>query len=309
MDRRILLAPAAVGACLAILAGCASGGSGDASGSADAETDVSTSADTSLPREGGRVDAQVVDSGRPSTDASSPDANLDGLAEVSPPDSGALADGSTIAVDAVAPDGSAWDAMADSASPDASTPDARVPDASDAASVGVITGGPCVSGAAGATAVRIEWIDANGNADVQWVVEGDPDTSNDFAGAYGYQIGFTPSYVDQFLAQGGVGLDDSDFVDISLSTAGITSIASATLSIYGRSYDVSSNGSFNWQTFDGTGQTPTDFVSNVPPYQWYSADMTTEIGPGETNVLVRIKAGPSSDALVVNQIEICLVAD
>jgi hypothetical protein len=36
--------------------------------------------------------------------------------------------------------------------------------------------------------------------------------------------------------------------------------------------------------------------------------MTTEIGPGENNVLVRIKAGPSSDSLVVNQVEICLVA-
>lgn len=71
---------------------------------------------------------------------------------------------------------------------------------------------------------------------------------------------------------------------------------------------MSASGSFNWQTFDGIGQTATDFVSNVPPYQWYSADMTADIAPGENNVLVRIKAGPSSDSLVVNEVEICLLA-
>lgn len=212
--------------------------------------------------------------------------------------------------DTVADAGSDVDAGSDSA-PDAvadSAPESAPPDASDGSTVGPITGGPCSSGAPGATAIRIEFIDANGTADVQWLVEGDPDRSNDSAGTYGYVIGFAPSYVDMFLGAGGVALDDSDFIDIGMSTVGITSITSATLSLYGRSYDVSTNGSFDWQTFDGTGQTATDFVSNVPPYQWYSADMTTEVAPGENNVLVRIKAGPSSNSLVVNQVEICLVA-
>ena len=49
-------------------------------------------------------------------------------------------------------------------------------------------------------------------------------------------------------------------------------------------------------------------VSNVAPYQWYSADMTTEISPGNSNFLLRIKSGPNSDSLVVNRIELCLVA-
>jgi hypothetical protein len=35
--------------------------------------------------------------------------------------------------------------------------------------------------------------------------------------------------------------------------------------------------------------------------------MTTEIGPGE-NAKIRIKSGPNSDSLVVNRIELCLVA-
>ncbi len=76
----------------------------------------------------------------------------------------------------------------------------------------------------------------------------------------------SPSFVDMFLGEGGLQLDDSDFVDLELTTAGISQIASATLSIYGRSYNVDTSGSFNWQTFDGTGATPDNFVSNVAPY-------------------------------------------
>ena len=176
------------------------------------------------------------------------------------------------------------------------------------AAPGVITGGPCASGATGATAFRIRWADAQGEAYVVYEVDGLPQGSGDRAGAYGYVIGFTPSFVDPFLGDGGVQLDDSDFIDLQLSTAGVSSIAHATLAIYGRSYNVDTSGSFNWQTFVGTGSTDTDYVSNVAPYQWYPADMTTEIAPGDGNTLIRIKAGPSSNALVVNQIELCLVA-
>lgn len=182
--------------------------------------------------------------------------------------------------------------------------DAPVPDAP----AGIITGGPCLSGTAGATAYRVRWADGGGTAYPVYEVDGLPDTSRDHTAAYGYQIGFSPSFVDPFLGDGGLQLDDSDFVDIEISTAGISSITKATLSIYGRSYNTTASGSFNWQTFDGTGSTDTDFVSNLAPYQWYSADMTTEISPGDNNVLLRIKSGPSSDALVVNRIELCLVA-
>jgi hypothetical protein len=176
---------------------------------------------------------------------------------------------------------------------------------------GPITGGPCLSGAAGATAYRVRWIDAGGTAQVSYEVDGFPDKSRDKAGAYGYQIGFTPSFVDPFLGAGGVALDSSDFIDLELSTAGLAQITSATLSIYGRSYDTTASGSFDWQTFDGDqyNQTATDFVSNVAPYQWYSADMTAELAAGNAGDLIRIKAGPSSGSLVVNRIELCVVAN
>jgi len=173
---------------------------------------------------------------------------------------------------------------------------------------GVITGGPCMSGVAGATAYRIRWANAGGTAQVVYEVDGLPDHSRDHAGAFGFQIGFVPQFVDPFLGEGGLQLDGDDFVDLELTTAGVSAIANATLSIYGRSYDTTTSGSYNWQTFDGVGSSPTDSVSNVAPYRWYSADMTTEISPGDPNVLVRIKAGLSSGVLVVNRIEICMQA-
>jgi hypothetical protein len=77
----------------------------------------------------------------------------------------------------------------------------------------------------------------------------------------------------------------------------------------GRSFDVDTDGSFNWQTLLDTGTTATDFVSNVAPYVWYSADITSAVDAGDANLLIRIKAGPSSDSLVINQLELCLVAD
>jgi hypothetical protein len=68
------------------------------------------------------------------------------------------------------------------------------------------------------------------------------------------------------------------------------------------------SGSFNWLSFTDSGQTATDFVSNVPPYRWYLADIGDTIAAGDAGVRVRIKAGPSSGALAVNRIEICLAA-
>ena len=176
------------------------------------------------------------------------------------------------------------------------------------ASGGVITGGPCLSGQSGATAYRIRWANGGGTATPVYEVNGLPDHSRDHTGAFGYVIGFTPQFVDPFLGEGGLQLDDSDFVDIELTTVGLAQISNATLSIYGRSYNTTASGSFNWQTFVNTGETPTNSVSNVAPYHWYAGDMTSAITTGDHGVLIRIKAGPSSDALVVNRIELCMQA-
>lgn len=289
------------------VAACASGADDGAWGDAGSEAGSPSTSDASQPQADGATGHHDAGSGHdggsdghPASGDSGPGTSEGGAGEASVTEGGqgdaaATDTGTTTTVDSGSSTGP--DAAAD-----ASTHDSGM-------TVGPVTGGPCVSGAPGATAIRIEFIDAHGTADVRWLAEGMPDRSNDSAGAYGYTIPFSPPFVDPYLGAGGVGVDDSDFIDVSLSTVGLSSITSATLSIYGRSYDVSASASFWWQTFDGVGQTPTDFVSNVAPYQWYSADMTTEIGPGEGNVLIRIKAGPSSDSLVVNQVELCVVAN
>ncbi len=177
--------------------------------------------------------------------------------------------------------------------------------------IGPVTGGPCLSGAAGQTAYRVRWAGGSGASSTAYPVyetNGLPDHSRDHVGAYGYQIGFTPRYEDVFLAQGGLVLDGSDFVDIELSTVGLSSIQSITLAIYGRSFHTTTSGSFQWQTFEDVGAAPTNLVSNVAPYQWYRADATGMMSAGNGGVLLRIKAGPSSGVLVVNRIEICMQA-
>jgi hypothetical protein len=182
------------------------------------------------------------------------------------------------------------------------------PDGNGDASQGPISGGPCLSGAPGAAASRISFVDAGGEAQVTYEAWGLPDHSREQAGAYGYQIGFVPPFVDPFLAQGGLQLDSSDFIQLDLSTVGISTISAATLSVYGRSYSVDTDGSFSWQTFVDSGSTATDFVSNVPPYRWYSADVLSAIDAGNGGITLRIQAGPSSGALVVNAVELCLSA-
>ncbi|MGE0397366.1 MAG: hypothetical protein AB7T06_11640 [Kofleriaceae bacterium] len=195
---------------------------------------------------------------------------------------------------------------------DGATADSTMMPLPDAAPVGPITGGPCLSGAAGQTAYRVRWAGGSGASSTAYPVyekNGLPDHSRDHVGAYGYQIGFTPRYEDVFLAQGGLVLDSSDFVDIELSTVGLASIQSITLSIYGRSFNTTTPGSFTWQTFEDVGAAPQNLVSNSAPYEWYSADATGMMSAGNGGVLVRIKAGPSSGVLVVNRIEICMQAN
>jgi hypothetical protein len=240
--------------------------------------DTDGAAGTRGPGEGGKSDG-----GGPTSDGST------------------SSDGATSGGDGSANDGSS----ADGAARDGSTGlDATF----DTGGGGIITGGPCLAGVPGATALRVRFVQAGSGVQASYEVDGLPDKSRWHAAAYGYQIGFTASFVDPFLGPGGVGLDSSDFIDIEYSTAGVSSITQATLSIYGRSYDTTASGSFNWQTQWDTGATAMNFVSNVAPYQWYAADVTSAIAPSDSGGLLRVKAGPNSDSLVVNRVELCVVA-
>jgi hypothetical protein len=168
----------------------------------------------------------------------------------------------------------------------------------------------CVSGATGTRAVRFRWngSGAGSTAYVQYLANGLPDTSRWHVSANSMSFGYTPVFDDIFLGAGGLDLEGTAFMDVQISTAGLASISNVTIAIFGRSFNTTTNGSFSWRTFTGTGAAPTDLVSNVAPYQWYLADATTEFVTGDSGVLLRIYPGPSSNALIVNTVEICFDA-
>ena len=81
-----------------------------------------------------------------------------------------------------------------------------------------------------------------------------------------------------------------------------SSISNVSIGVYGRSFATTTSGSFRWQTFSGTGATPSNSVANSAPYEWYRGDATSAFGAGDSGVLLRLRAGPSSSALVVNRV-------
>jgi len=156
--------------------------------------------------------------------------------------------------------------------------------------------------------VRFRWTGSGSGSTASVVYEANtlPDTSRWHVSAGNGTIGYTPVFVDPFLGNGGLDLEGSVFMDIEISTAGLTAIDRATIAIFGRSYNTTTSGSFTWQTSAGTGAAPSNLVSNVAPYSWYGADATAAIRPGQSGALVRLRAGPASNALVVNRVEICV---
>src|SRR5262249_12800830 len=122
---------------------------------------------------------------------------------------------------------------------------------------GIVAGGPCTSGATRATAIRVRWVNSGGTATVQYEKLGLPAKSDYNVSAANMSFNYTPSFGDQNLNVGGLEMPGGVFVAFEISTVGITAIDAATFSIYGRSYNTSASGSFSWQSFTGTGATPT----------------------------------------------------
>jgi hypothetical protein len=169
--------------------------------------------------------------------------------------------------------------------------------------------GGCISGATGTYAARFRWA-GNGpssRAYVQYDLNNFPDASRWKAGAYSRgAVGYQPVFTDTFLGVGGLEMGGTVFMDVELSTARISTIRKVSLAILGRSFNTTAGGSFSWQSFDGTGATPSGFVSNVAPYRWYVADATAAFRPGNPGVLLRISPGGPSGTLIVSRVEICI---
>ncbi len=231
------------------------------------------------------------------------DDRSDGSTRDGSPREGGLLDGS-------GPSGrDAESPVADASSPDGARPDAGRPDAG-RPDAGRPTGG-CLSGAAGTHVARFRWEGSGPGSRAYVAYEANtlPDRSRWRASAASRSIGYSPVFGDPFLGEGGLDLSGSVFIDVELSTAGLSPGGTATLAIFGRSYKTTASGSFSWQTFSGTGATPSGSVSNVAPYRWYRADVTTALPAGDDSVLLRIKAGPPSGSLVVRRVEVCFNAN
>jgi hypothetical protein len=195
------------------------------------------------------------------------------------------------------------DAGADAGDDTGSGTDADTGSGTDA-DVGVALG-DCVSGATGTHALRFGWEGSgpNSTAYVDYEVNELPDTSRWKVGAYSRSFSYSPVYTDTFLGEGGLDLSGTVFIDVELSTDGLGALNNVTLAVYGRSFNTTSSGSFEWQTFSGVGAS--GLVANSAPYQWYQADATAALPAGDAGILLRIEAGPSSNSLVVNRVEIC----
>lgn len=270
----------------------------------DLPVDGSASRDAGLELDGAAVDgAGITDAasadpgdaggGDRESDAGAGDAGPP--SDAGPPRDGGAADGGASDGDAGASDGGAEDAG---------------PSGLDAGTDAGAGGGHCISGASGTHAVRFEWAGSGpgSTAYVRYEENQLPDTSRWHVGAYSMSIGYTPRYGDTFLGDGGLELEGTAFIDVELSTAGLSTIRDVTIAIRGRSFNTTASGSFTWQTFDGSGAAPSGSVHNSAPYEWYGADATSAFRAGDDGVLLRIRPGPPSSSLVVNRVEICFDA-
>ena len=174
---------------------------------------------------------------------------------------------------------------------------------------GVATGG-CISGATGNYVARFRWTGSSpgSRASVSYEANTLPDRARwRVTAANRGSIGsYTPTFTDTFLGEGGLDFGGTTFMDVELSSAGIGTITSATLAIYGRSFNTTAPGSYAWMTFQGSGAAPSGLVSNSAPYRWYRADATSAVRGGISNMLLRISPGPPSGALVVSRVELCI---
>jgi hypothetical protein len=112
-----------------------------------------------------------------------------------------------------------------------------------------------------------------------------------------------------FLGEGGLDMGGTTFIDVERSTAVLSRVRTATVSIYGRSFNTTSAGSFSWQTFSGTGATASGSVPNGAAYQWVPGVATAALPADDSSTLLRIRPGPPTNRLVVNRVEICFEAD
>jgi hypothetical protein len=160
---------------------------------------------------------------------------------------------------------------------------------------------PCMRGT-GFAAFRFKY---SGSTSASLEAFGLPDRSN-----WEAVPAYSTSYTDA-LHGGGINIASGNWILIRFSVEGLTRISSATLSIYGRSYNTTASGSFRaWSPIYGDISSPPNSVSNAWPYEWTSVDYTANVRVGDPKGTtgIRLFAGPSSSNLIINTVELCIDA-
>ncbi|MBX3251420.1 MAG: hypothetical protein KF901_29855 [Myxococcales bacterium] len=294
-----------------LLDGSVADGDGGSSVDADLGADPGADLDADLVVDAGAdLDADLVVDAGADLDAAIGSSDGGGLDDGGA-DGGSAADGGAGGGDGGADGGSdgGFDAGVD-AGVDAGF-DAGVDAGVDAGFDAGVVVGDCISGASGTHAVRFRWGGSGSGSTAYVMYERNqlPDTSRWRVRALSSNIGYTPVFTDVFLGEGGLDLGGTVFIDVELSTLGLGAVRNATIAVYGRSFHTTSSGSFTWQTFSGTGASPSGSVANSAPYQWYRANATAALPGGNGSTLLRLRAGPPSSRLVVNRVEICFDAE
>jgi hypothetical protein len=160
--------------------------------------------------------------------------------------------------------------------------------------------GPACTHGAGFVAWKFHY---NGSTSKITDVYSLPDSSNwDVAPAY------STSFADS-IHGGGIDIGGGNWLLIRFSVANMNQIKGATLSVYGRSYNVTTSGSFDgWSPIYGDVKSQTNSHSNAWPYQWVSVDYSANVKIGDPPGLtgIRLYAGPNSNDLVINTVELCI---
>jgi hypothetical protein len=161
---------------------------------------------------------------------------------------------------------------------------------------------PCLNGV-GWAAFRFKY---EGSTDAIVDAFGLPDDSNWEADAV------YPTSFETDPGGGGIEIADDNYILIRFSLVGLSVIRSATLSMYGRSFSVDTDGSFDaWSPLYGDIASSTDSVSNAWPYAWTAVDYTANVHVGDPkdSTGIEFKPGPDSDDLLINTVELCMDAD
>lgn len=119
---------------------------------------------------------------------------------------------------------------------------------------------------------------------------------------------YSTSFVDS-LHGGGIQISGGNWILIRFSVQGMKTINGATLSVFGRSYDTTTSGSFNaWSPIYGSVYSPQNSHSNAWPYQWVTVDYSSNVKIGDSPGLtgIRLYSGPNSNVLVINTVELCI---